>query len=269
MRLAVAGAAGRMGRLIVKHAVSEGLRVSQAFDIVEVGKDAGEIAGVGKIGVLIENNIENLDADVLVDFTNPEACIKNARVASQKGVKLVIGTTGFSREQREELEKICEKVPSVVSPNFSVGVNAFFKIVEFASSLLQGYDVEVFEIHHRHKKDSPSGTAIRVAEIIRNVFSEKGRKLDLKFCRNEKKGEEIGVFGLRGGDVVGEHTVLFFGDGERVEITHRATSRDCFAKGAILAVKWISKVEKPGIYSMFDVLGLTTMGIRDGERSWI
>lgn len=256
MKLAIAGAAGRMGKLIVKHAFNEGLTIAQAFDIVEVGKDAGEIAGIRKIGVKIEDDIAKLDADVLVDFTNPEACVKNARVASEKGVKLVIGTTGFSKDQREELEKICSKVPSVVSPNFSVGVNAFFKIVEFASSLLQGYDVEVFEIHHRHKKDSPSGTAIRVAEIIRNVLSKKGRSLELKYCRQGIKGEEIGVFGLRGGDVVGEHCVLFFGEGERLEITHRATSRDCFAKGAILAVKWISKVEKPGIYSMFDVLGL-------------
>lgn len=257
MRIAVAGSAGRMGKLIVKHAIGEGLKVVQAFDIVEVGKDAGEVAGIGKIGVEIESNIEKLDADVLVDFTNPHACLENARVASNKGVKLVVGTTGFSKEQREELEKICSKVPSVVSPNFSIGVNAFFKIVEFAASLLQSYDVEVFELHHRHKKDAPSGTAIRVAEIVRNVFSEKGRKLELKFCRDSKKGDDIGVFGIRGGDVVGEHTVMFFGEGERVEIVHRATSRDCFAKGAIMAVKWISKVEKPGIYSMFDVLGLT------------
>ncbi|MEM3477859.1 MAG: 4-hydroxy-tetrahydrodipicolinate reductase [Archaeoglobaceae archaeon] len=257
MRLAVAGSAGRMGRLVVKHAIAEGLKVVQAFDIVEVGRDAGEVAGIGRIDVAIESDIENLDADVLIDFTNPSACLENARVASKKGVKLVIGTTGFSEEQRRELERICSRVPSVVSPNFSIGVNAFFKIVEFASSLLKDYDVEIFEIHHKHKKDAPSGTAIKIAEIIRNVLLEKGRKLELKFCRDGKKGEEIGIFGIRGGDVVGEHVVMFFSEGERVEIVHRATSRDCFAKGAILAVKWISKVEKPGIYSMLDVLGLT------------
>ncbi|MFN3384353.1 MAG: 4-hydroxy-tetrahydrodipicolinate reductase [Archaeoglobaceae archaeon] len=256
MRIAVAGSAGRMGRLIVKHAINEGLTIAQAFDIVEVGKDAGEVAGIGKIGVKIENDVGKLNADVLVDFTNPLACLENARVASEKGVKLVIGTTGFSKEQREELEGICSRVPSIVSPNFSVGVNAFFKIVEFAASLLHSYDVEAFELHHKHKKDAPSGTAIRVAEIVREVLAEKGRKLELKFCRDSKKGDDIGVFGIRGGDVVGEHTVMFFGEGERVEIVHRATSRDCFAKGAILAVKWISKVEKPGIYSMLDVLGL-------------
>lgn len=254
MRLAVAGAAGRMGRLVVKHAVNEGLTVSQAFDIVEVGKDAGELAGIGKIGVNIEDEVERLDADVLVDFTNPNACIRNAKVAAKKGVKLVIGTTGFSEAQKKELEEICNRVPAVISPNFSIGVNAFFRIVEFASSLLYDCDVEIFEIHHRMKKDAPSGTAIKTAEIVREILASKGKKLELKFCREAKRGEEIGVFGLRGGDVVGEHTVLFFGDGERVEITHRATSRDCFAKGAVIAVKWISGVSRPGIYSMLDVL---------------
>uniref|UniRef100_A0A7J2TG54 4-hydroxy-tetrahydrodipicolinate reductase n=1 Tax=Archaeoglobus fulgidus TaxID=2234 RepID=A0A7J2TG54_ARCFL len=256
MKLAVAGSAGRMGRLVVKHAFNEGLKIVQAFDIVEVGKDAGELAGIGSIGVKIESDIEKLDADVLIDFTNPEACLKNARVASQKGVKLVIGTTGFSQEQRKELEEICKKVPSVISPNFSLGVNAFFKIVEYAASLLNEYDVEIFEIHHKHKRDSPSGTAIRVAEIVKKVLADRGKSLDLKFCREGKRGDEIGVFGLRGGDVVGEHFVMFFGDGERVEIIHRATSRDCFARGAIIAAKWISRVEKPGIYSMLDVMGL-------------
>lgn len=254
MKIAIAGSAGRMGRLVIKHAITEGLKVFQAFDIVELGKDAGELAGIGRIGVQVRSDIENLDADVLVDFTNPNACLKNAKIASQKGVKLVIGTTGFSEEQRNELEGYCKKVPTVISPNFSVGVNAFFRIVEFASSLLYGYDVEIFEIHHKMKKDSPSGTAIKTAEIIREVFAKKGKELELKFCREGKKGNEIGVFGLRGGDVVGEHTVLFFGDGERIEITHRATTRESFAKGAILAVKWLEKVEKPGIYSMLDVL---------------
>ncbi|MCS7143827.1 MAG: 4-hydroxy-tetrahydrodipicolinate reductase [Archaeoglobaceae archaeon] len=254
MKLAIAGSAGRMGKLVVKHAINEGLKISQAFDVVEIGKDAGEIAGIGKIGVLIENDITKLNADILVDFTNPNACLKNARIASEKGVRLVIGTTGFSEEQRRELEQLCKKVPTVISPNFSIGVNAFFKIVEFASTLLQEYDVEVFEIHHKMKKDAPSGTAIKTAEIIKDVLAKRGKKIELKFCREGKRGEEIGVFGIRGGDVVGEHTVLFFGEGERVEITHRATSRDSFAKGAIMAVKWISKVEKPGIYSMLDVL---------------
>ncbi len=257
MRLAVSGAAGRMGRLVIKKAVESGINVVQAFDIVNVGKDAGELAGVGKIGVQIQDDISKLDADVLVDFTNPEAALQNAKVASEKGVKLVIGTTGFTEEQRKELYEYCSKVPSVVSPNFSVGVNVFWKVVEFAARYLYDCDVEIVELHHRHKKDSPSGTALKVAEIVKNVFAEKGRELEIKLCREgiSPRGEEIGVFGIRGGDVVGEHTVFFFGNSERIEITHRAMSRECFAAGAITAVKWIEKVDEPGLYTMSDVLG--------------
>ncbi len=257
MRLAISGAAGRMGRLVVKKAVESGIDVVQAFDIVNVGKDAGELAGIGKIGVQIQDDISKLDADVLVDFTNPEAALQNAKVAAEKGVKLVIGTTGFSEEQRKELYDYCSKVPSVVSPNFSVGVNVFWKVVEFAAKYLYDSDVEIVELHHRHKKDSPSGTALKVAEIVKKVFSEKGRELEIKLCREgiSPRGDEIGVFGIRGGDVVGEHTVFFFGNSERIEITHRAMSRECFAAGAITAVKWIEKVDKPGLYTMSDVLG--------------
>ncbi|MCS7118793.1 MAG: 4-hydroxy-tetrahydrodipicolinate reductase [Archaeoglobaceae archaeon] len=256
MKLAISGSAGRMGKLVVKHAINKNLKLVQAFDVVHVGKDVGEVAGIGNVGVKIENDIEKLNADVLIDFTTPEACLKNAKVAALKGIKIVIGTTGFNEKERKELEEICRKVPSIISPNFSIGVNVFFKIVEFTASLLNNYDVEIFEIHHRHKKDSPSGTAIRIAEIIREVLARKGKDLEMIFYRKGKKGEDLGIFGLRGGDVVGEHTVLFFGEGERVELTHRATSRDCFAMGALIAAEWISKVDKPGIYSMIDVIGL-------------
>ncbi|MCS7122071.1 MAG: 4-hydroxy-tetrahydrodipicolinate reductase [Archaeoglobaceae archaeon] len=253
MRIAIAGAAGRMGRLVIKKAIEESLQISQAFDIVRVGEDAGEVAGIKKIGVPISNKIEELDSDILIDFTNPEAALKNAKVAASKKVKIVMGTTGFNELQRKELYETCSKVPSVVSPNFSVGVNVFFKIVEFAAKHLKDYDVEIVEIHHKHKRDSPSGTAIRLAEIINQV----SKKRELKFFRLGQRGDEIGIFGVRGGDVVGEHTVFFFGSGERIEIIHRATSRDAFAEGAIRAAKWIFKVEKPGIYTMFDVLGFS------------
>ena len=259
MRLAVSGAAGRMGRLVVKKAVEdEEIELVQAFDVVEVGRDAGELAGVGSIGVRVEKDIGKLNADVLIDFTTPEAAVSNARIAADKGVRLVIGTTGFSEEQRKELEAYCRKVPSIISPNFSVGVNVFWKIVEFAAKYLYNTDVEIFEIHHRHKRDSPSGTAIKIAEIIKEKFREMGRNVELKFCREgfSPRGNEIGVFGIRGGDVVGEHTVLFFGEGERVEITHRALSRECFASGAIKAAKWIAKISEPGLYTMSDVLSL-------------
>jgi len=258
MRVAVCGAAGRMGRLVIKNAVENNLTVVQAFDVVEVGKDAGELAGIGKLDVPIQDDISKLDADVLIDFTNAEAAVQNAKIAAEKGVKVVMGTTGFSDDQRRELETLSEKVPMIISPNFSLGVNVFWKIVEFAAKYLYEWDVEIVELHHRHKKDSPSGTALKVAEMLRNIMKEAGRDLEIKMCREgiSPRGTEIGVFGVRGGDVVGEHTVFFFGSGERIEITHRATNRECFASGAVKAAKWISRIDKPGLYTMNEVLGI-------------
>ncbi|MEM0331650.1 MAG: 4-hydroxy-tetrahydrodipicolinate reductase, partial [Archaeoglobaceae archaeon] len=191
MKIAVSGAAGRMGRMVIKKALE--------------GEDAGEVAGVGKIGVKISDKIEELKADVLIDFTNPEATLKIARIASQKGIKMVIGTTGFSEEQRKELYTLCSKVPSVISPNFSVGVNVFWKIIEFATKYLYDADIEIVEVHHKNKRDSPSGTALKAAEIIQNVLAQKGKNLEIKSCRqgSSPRGSEIGVFGVRGGDVVG------------------------------------------------------------------
>jgi len=257
-RVAVAGAAGRMGRLIVQNVVQdEELELAQAFDVREIGKDAGEIAGVGRVGVPITDAREMekvLDADVLVDFTTAEAAVENIRVASQKGVKLVVGTTGFTEEHWKKIEEFCRNVPAVISPNFSVGVNIFWKLVEFAIQFLKDYDIEILEMHHRFKKDAPSGTALKAAEIIKKHLGDK----KLVFGREGicPRGDEIGVFAIRGGDIVGEHTVFFIGMGERIEITHRALSRQAFASGAIKAVKWIATVDKPGIYGMNDVLGL-------------
>ncbi len=257
-RVAVAGAAGRMGRLIVQNVVQdEELELAQAFDVREIGKDAGEIAGVGRVGVPITDAREMekvLDADVLVDFTTAEAAVENIRVASQKGVKLVVGTTGFTEEHWKKIEEFCRNVPAVISPNFSVGVNIFWKLVEFAVQFLKDYDIEILEMHHRFKKDAPSGTALKAAEIIKKHLGDK----KLVFGREGicPRGDEIGVFAIRGGDIVGEHTVFFIGMGERIEITHRALSRQAFASGAIKAVKWIATVDKPGIYGMNDVLGL-------------
>ncbi len=258
MRVAVCGAAGRMGRLVIKNAVENGLDVVQAFDVVEVGRDAGEVAGIGKLGVAIQDDVSKLDADVMIDFTVAEAAVKNAKVAAEKGVKIVMGTTGFSEEQKKELESLASKVPFILAPNFSLGVNVFFKILEYAAQFLSDFDVEIVEIHHKHKRDSPSGTALKAAEILKRVFEKNGKVLEIKTCREglSPRGDEIGVFGVRGGDVVGEHTVFFFGSGERIEITHRAMSRECFAAGAVKAAMWISRVDKPGLYSMADVLGL-------------
>ncbi len=258
IRVAVAGAAGRMGRLIVQNVVQdEELEIAQAFDVREIGKDAGEIAGVGRIGVPITDAKEMekvLNADVLVDFTTAEAAVENIGVASRKGVKLVVGTTGFTEEHWKKIEEYCRNVPAVISPNFSVGVNIFWKLVEFAVQFLKDYDIEILEMHHRFKKDAPSGTALKAAEIIKKHLGDR----KLVFGREGvcPRGDEIGVFAIRGGDIVGEHTVFFIGMGERIEITHRALSRQAFASGAIKAVKWIAKVDKPGIYGMNDVLGL-------------
>jgi len=257
IRVAVAGAAGRMGRLIVQNTIEDGeLELVQAFDVREIGKDAGELAGAGRTGVCVTHASKmesELEADVLVDFTAANAAVENVRIASIKGVKLVVGTTGFTEEQRKKLEEYCKQVPAVVSPNFSVGVNVFWKLLERAASLLP-YDIEVLEMHHRFKKDAPSGTAVKAAEIIKNVVGDRG----IVTGRDGEcpRGDEIGVFAIRGGDVVGEHTVFFIGMGERVEITHRAWSRQAFAKGAIRAVKWIASVSKPGMYRMSDVLGI-------------
>ncbi len=213
--------------------VSEGLKVVQAFDINEVGKDAGELAGVGKIGVPIQEDISKLDADVLIDFTTAEAAIRNAEVAAEKGVRVVMGTTGFTDEDRKRLAELAKKVPMIISPNFSLGVNVFWKIVEYAARMLYEWDAEIVEYHHRHKRDSPSGTALKLAEIIKKAKEGKGLKADLKTCREgiSPRESEIGVFGVRGGDVVGEHTVFFFGSGERVELTHRATRQGVLCKG--------------------------------------
>ncbi len=253
MKITVNGAAGKMGRLVVKNALEMGHEVVQAFDVREVGKDAGELAGVGKIGTSI-TQMEEIAGDVAIDFSVPEATVKLVELAVKSGKKLVIGTTGLSEDQRRVVEGASKKIPIVMSPNFSVGVNVFWKIIETAAKLLKDYDVEIVEIHHRFKRDAPSGTALKVAEIIKEV---KGID-ELVFGRSGEcpRGSEVGVFAIRGGDVVGEHFVYFIGFGERIEINHKAWSREIFARGAIKAAEWISEVDEPGLYSMKDVLGV-------------
>lgn len=258
IKVAVAGATGRMGKLMIQNIVNdEETELVQAFGRREIGKDAGEIAGVGKVGVKIThiNEMENiLDADVLVDFTSAEISVENIRIASSKGVKLVVGTTGFTDEHWEKIREYCKRVPAVISPNFSIGVNIFWKLIEYAIQYLKDYDIEILELHHKFKKDAPSGTALKAAEIIKKYVGDK----KLVFGREGicPRGDEIGVFAIRGGDIVGEHTVFFIGMGERIEIVHRALSRQAFANGVMRAIKWIAKVDKPGIYGMNDVLGL-------------
>jgi 4-hydroxy-tetrahydrodipicolinate reductase len=218
-------------------------------------------------GVAVASSLDKALAgghgQVVVDFTSPEASLAHARTCAKRGVPLVIGTTGFSHGERRALDELASQVPIVLSPNTSVGVNLVVELAgRLAQALGQGYDVEILEAHHRMKKDAPSGTALRLAEEIAQSL---GRSPEVfKKSRDGKVGErpglEIGLQSLRGGDVVGEHTVFFLGDGERVELTHRATSRDTFARGALRAARWVVD-QAPGLYTMKDVLGLSASGI--------
>lgn len=261
----VTGAAGRMGSSIIRAIrETEDMAVVGAIEREGhplLGHDAGEAAGLGSIGIKIGYRIdEPLEkADVVIDFTTPEATLFNLERACTRGKSMVIGTTGFSEEGEKRIKDFAQKIPCVFSPNMSVGVNVVFKIIQDVAKVLRDeYDVEIVEAHHRHKKDAPSGTAMRLAQILAGTLgrdlSEVGR-----FTRHgitgERGSKEIGVQSLRAGDIVGDHTVLFGGIGERIEITHRAHSRDNFARGAVRAALWVVN-QKPGLYNMMDVLGL-------------
>jgi 4-hydroxy-tetrahydrodipicolinate reductase len=198
-------------------------------------------------------------ADVVIDFTSPEGALNHAKIAAEKNKAIVVGTTGFSEEQKSKLSSLLQKIPSVWAPNMSVGVNVLLNLVETAAKHLgHDYDVEVIEAHHRQKKDAPSGTAMALGEAVALALKLNFKKVAC-YRREGQTGErpkdQIGMQTIRAGDIVGDHTVMFAGTGERLELTHRATSRDNFARGAVLAAQWVVG-KKPGIYSMKDVLGL-------------
>ncbi|MGA9187521.1 MAG: 4-hydroxy-tetrahydrodipicolinate reductase [Methanosarcina sp.] len=259
---AVLGACGRMGSLIVENITcSTDMQLVAAFDINNFGKDAGEFAHVGNLGVQIsevkdlESVLKKTKADILIDFTAADATVVNAPIAARCGVNLIIGTTGLTVEQREVIDNSIQKnqVSAVISPNYSVGVNVFFKIIREAAKYLADYDIEIIEAHHNQKKDAPSGTALRAADVISEALGGK----DYVYGREgiAPRGKEIGIHGVRAGDIAGDHTVLFAGNSERIEIKHMAHSRQIFANGAVRAAEWVCG-QKPGIYSMDDVLGL-------------
>ncbi len=261
----VAGAAGRMGsRLVALLQQESELRLVGALEAPghsALGRDAGEAAGVGRIGIPIGADVDAvLGKDrVLIEFSVPEASLAHVRAVARHGGRAVIGTTGFSAPQREELARIGGSIPLLVSPNMSVGVNVAFKVLADMARLLgDEYDVEIVETHHRFKKDAPSGTAMRMAEVVAQAL---GRDLPTSavYDRHDKLAErtrkEIGMAALRSGDVVGEHTVVFGSLGERLELTHRAHSRDNFARGALRGARFIATA-RAGLYSMQDVLGL-------------
>jgi 4-hydroxy-tetrahydrodipicolinate reductase len=262
----VAGAAGRMGsRLVALLQPESELRLVAALEApghAALGRDAGESAGVGRLGIPIGADVDAaLGRDrILIEFSVPDASLAHVREVARHGGRAVIGTTGFTAAQREELARIATSIPLLVSPNMSVGVNVAFKVLaDMARMLGDEYDVEIVETHHRFKKDAPSGTALRMAEVVATALGRDLAKTAV-YDRHDKLAErarkEIGMAALRSGDVVGEHTVVFGSLGERIELTHRAHSRDNFARGALRGARFIATA-RPGLYSMQDVLGLT------------
>jgi 4-hydroxy-tetrahydrodipicolinate reductase len=267
IKIIVAGAAGRMGcRLVSLIKDSPALMLAGALESnghQSLGKDAGEVAGSGHAGVLITDNLSSLmeQGDVLIDFSSPESTLKHMRTVVHHRRAIVVGTTGLSAVQLEEFKSLAGQVPCVISPNMSVGINLICKVIgEMARTLGEDYDIEVIEAHHRLKKDAPSGTALQIAEVLARSVNRDLNQVGV-YARKGMIGErlkgEIGIQTIRAGDIVGDHTILFGGMGERIEVTHRASSRDTFAQGALRAAKWIVR-QPPGLYDMMDVLGLCT-----------
>lgn len=266
VKVIISGIMGRMGQKIAKLAYEDkDVEIAggvESPDCVHFHENVGEIIGEEVDAPVVSDLAKIIDkGDVIIDFAgNTEAVLSHLRLAAaDKNRKaMVIGTTGFTEEQIKEIKELSKDIPVVLAPNMSIGVNLLFKLVQEAARALKGkgYDIEVVEMHHRFKKDAPSGTAVKIVDILKQetgiqnvVYGREG------IYENGRPSDEIGVFALRGGDVVGEHTVIFAGMGERIELTHKAGSRDIFAKGAIEAAKWIK--DKPaGLYDMMDVLGL-------------
>ena len=262
IKIAVTGACGKMGGLIIENVLkSKEMKLVSAIDVTNIGKDTGEVMRIGKLDIPVTdaNDIENIlkksKPDVLIDFTIAQAAVKNVTACARNKVNLVVGTTGFTKEQRSMMDKVISEnsISAVITPNFSIGVNVFWGLLAEAAKRLGDYDIEIIEAHHNQKKDAPSGTAVKAAEVISNTLGGK----ELVYGRHglAPRHKEIGIHAVRGGDIVGDHTVLFAGDGERIEIKHQAHSRQAFAKGAVTAALWVSKAQ-PGIYEMADVLGI-------------
>lgn len=257
IKVAVAGAGGRMGQALL-----EALRGEHELALggaLEVAGSPALGATVGEVTVTSEVSAALGAAEMLIDFTRPEATLAHVRACRQRGKGMVIGTTGFSAAQRQELEEAARTIPIVMAANFAVGVNALYKLAETAARILgEDYDVEIIEAHHRQKVDAPSGTALRLGEVVAKALQRKLSEVQRHGRHGEpgaRPAREIGFHAVRGGDIVGEHTVLFAGRGERLELTVRSQSRATYASGALRAARWLSG-RKPGLYDMSDVLGL-------------
>ncbi|KJG37198.1 dihydrodipicolinate reductase [Photobacterium angustum] len=268
VRIAIAGAAGRMGRQLLKATqLSEKAELGAATERAGstlVGADAGELAGTGIANVIIVDDLNKAldDFDVLIDFTAPVATLANIEFCQQHNKKIVIGTTGFTEQERELIDLAARDISIVMAPNYSVGVNLVFKLLEKAAKVMGDYcDIEIIEAHHRHKVDAPSGTAIGMGEAIAGAMGNKLSDVAVyarEGITGERTRDEIGFATIRAGDIVGEHTAMFADIGERVEITHKATDRMTFANGAVRAAVWLND-KSPGFYTMEDVLGLDSL----------
>jgi 4-hydroxy-tetrahydrodipicolinate reductase len=263
--LIVCGVGGRMGGAVVRAAAqTPGIRLAAAIDkpgSARLGKDAGETSAAGHLGVTISDRIEQhlKSSTVIIDFTNPEASLGYLRAATKKTVPIVIATTGFNSTQLAEIKRLSARAPTLLSANTSLGVNVLVSLLGKAAKMLgEDYDVEIIEAHHRFKKDAPSGTALALGRSVAKALNRDLDKIGIngrKGIVGERSKKEIALLSVRAGDIVGEHTVIFGGIGERLEFIHRAHSRDTFARGAIRAAQWLAK-QKPGLYGMQDVLGL-------------
>jgi len=264
-KILVTGAAGRMGKCLIE--ATHNAEAASLAAAVEregssfIGVDAGEMAGVGSKNISVSDSMQAVikNSDVVIDFTRPEVTMENLRVCLENGTKMVIGTTGLSDEQKQQIEKASEKIAIVFAPNMSVGVNLTLKLLDMAARVLgDDVDIEIIEAHHRHKVDAPSGTALRMGEVVADALDR-----DLSECAvygregntGERDRKTIGFETIRAGDIVGEHTVMFADIGERIEITHKASSRMTFANGAVKAAVWLDN-RQSGLYDMQDVLGL-------------
>jgi 4-hydroxy-tetrahydrodipicolinate reductase len=264
-KVVITGAAGKMGRTLISMVLND--KTFKLVGAVEeprhaiIGEDSGLLVGARHSGVAISGSLEAVikEAHVVIDFTTPRATLHHLHIAARHKKTLVIGTTGFTAKQKTEIKKIAKKIPLVMAPNMSVGVNVLFQMAFLLGTTLgDEYDVEITEAHHRHKKDAPSGTALELASRV-----AEGRRIDVtrssiygrKGIIGAREKGTIGIHAIRGGDIIGEHTVSFMADGERVELTHKASSREAFARGALLAAHYLRK-KKTGLYNMRQVLAL-------------
>jgi 4-hydroxy-tetrahydrodipicolinate reductase len=261
----VCGVGGRMGGAVVRALRdAAGVELIGAIDKpggARVGKDAGEISAAGHLGIPVTDHLDSVlkSNAVIIDFTNPEASLDFLRTAARKRTPIVIAATGFKPKQQAEIKRLARRTPTLLSANTSLGVNVLVSLLGKAAKMLgDDYDVEIVESHHRFKKDAPSGTALALGRSVAQALNRDLEKVGIsgrKGIVGERSKKEIALLSIRAGDIVGEHTVIFGGIGERLEFIHRAHSRDTFARGAIRAAQWLTK-KKPGLYGMQDVLGL-------------